>query len=56
MAKTLRQSYIPVFQKLLPSLQEYAREDRDIYDNQCLVGLLADSFKYCPSLIDLTHQ
>lgn len=50
MAKTLRESYKPVFMKLLNGLFEYSNPDRDIYDNQCLVGLLADSFKYVPDL------
>jgi len=38
--------------KLIPGLMDYANPDRDIYDNQCLVGLLADSFKYTPTLMN----
>lgn len=45
LAKTLRGSFQPMFLKLAPSLFDYASEERDIYDNQVLVGLLAESFK-----------
>lgn len=31
---------------------EYANIERDIYDNQVLAGLLAESFKYEPSLMN----
>lgn len=52
MAKILRNSFKPVFMQLLEGLFAYSNPERDIYDNQCLVGLLADSFKYVPDLAD----
>lgn len=52
MAKVLRKSFQPILMELLPDLMQYADADRDIYDNQTLVGLLADAFKYEPSLMN----
>jgi hypothetical protein len=51
LAKILKESFVPMFDQLFESLMSYSDEQKDINDNIQLLGVLADCFKYVPSLI-----